>query len=149
VADGDDITWDIRSKIVDENVSVVSAYPSVREALKDQQRRIAGHGRVVMVGRDIGTVIVPDADLKLFITASDEERALRRYRQLAERGAPPPLETVLADVRYRDRFDSTRAVAPLKAAPDAVVIDTTGRSIIDVMALVEELLRERGFLDGC
>ena len=149
LVDGRDVTWEIRSKVVDENVSVVSAYPSVREALKEQQRQIARKGRVVMVGRDIGTVIVPQADLKLFITASDEERAARRYRQLAERGTPPPLETVLADVRYRDRFDSSRAVAPLKPASDAVIIDTTGCPIQQVMAEVERLLRERGFLDDC
>jgi CMP/dCMP kinase len=146
LADGEDVTWEIRQKIVEENVSPVSAYRRVREALVQQQRRIAERGRIVMVGRDIGTVVVPWASLKVYITASPEERARRRHRQLAERGEAPSFDAVLAGVRYRDEYDSSREVAPLRPADDAVVVDTDMRSVDEVMAVVQELARERGFL---
>lgn len=124
VVDGHDITWEIRKASVDANVSVVSAYPGVRKALTAQQRRIGMRGRVVMVGRDIGTVVLPEADLKIYLDASPEERANRRHKEILGRGGRANYEDVLGKVRDRDRIDSTRAVAPLKPAADAVILDS-------------------------
>lgn len=121
---GQDITWETRLPEVDANVSVVSAYAGVRTALSQQQRRIGRQGRVVMVGRDIGTVVLPEADLKIYLDASAEERAERRFHEMRARGARVEYEDVLAKVLERDRIDSTRDVAPLKAAADAVTIDS-------------------------
>jgi cytidylate kinase len=121
---GKDITWETRLPAVDANVSVVSAYRGVRAALSRQQRRIGQRGKVVMVGRDIGTVVLPEADLKIYLDASAEERARRRFDEMIARGANAKYEDVLAKVIERDRIDSTRDVAPLKAAADAVVIDS-------------------------
>jgi len=124
VVDGHDITWEIRKPEVDANVSVVSAYPGVRKALTTQQRRIGMRGRVVMVGRDIGTVVLPEADLKIYLDASPEERANRRYKEIMGRGGRANYQDVLGKVRHRDRVDSTRVVAPLKPAADAVILDS-------------------------
>jgi cytidylate kinase len=124
VVDGQDITWEIRKPEVDANVSIVAAYPGVRAALTMQQRRIGLRGRVVMVGRDIGTVVLPEADVKIYLDASAGERARRRYEENRQRGAPADFEEILAKVNERDRIDSTRDVAPLKPAPDAVLIDS-------------------------
>lgn len=121
---GRDITWETRLPAVDANVSVVSAYPGVRAALSKQQRRIGQRGKVVMVGRDIGTVVLPEADLKIYLDASAEERARRRFREMTARGANVNFEDILAKVIERDRIDSTRDVAPLKAAADAVVVNS-------------------------
>ena len=121
---GRDITWETRLPAVDANVSVVSAYPGVRAALSQQQRRIGQRGKVVMVGRDIGTVVLPDADLKIYLDASPEERAKRRFNEMIERGANVDFEDILAKVIERDRIDSTRDVAPLMAAEDAVIVDS-------------------------
>lgn len=121
---GRDITWETRLPEVDANVSVVSAYAGVRAALSKQQRRIGQRGKVVMVGRDIGTVVLPEADLKIYLDASAEERAKRRYEENLARGAQADYDEILAKVIERDRIDSTRDVAPLKAADDAVVIDS-------------------------
>ncbi|MDL1909360.1 (d)CMP kinase [Chloroflexi bacterium CFX6] len=121
---GKDITWETRLPIVDANVSVVSAYPGVRAALSKQQRRIGQRGRVVMVGRDIGTVILPEATLKIYLDATAAERAKRRFNEMIARGANVNYEDVLAKVLERDRIDSTRHVAPLKTAADAVVINS-------------------------
>lgn len=121
---GRDISWETRLPNVEANVSAVSAYRGVREALSEQQRRIGKRGRVVMVGRDIGTVVLPDADLKIYLDATAEERAQRRYDEIIERGGRADHLDILAKVIERDRIDSTRAVAPLKAAEDAVVINT-------------------------
>jgi len=121
---GKDITWETRLPAVDANVSVVSAYRGVREALSRQQRRIGQRGKVVMVGRDIGTVVLPEADLKIYLDASAEERAKRRFDEMTARGANVNYEDILAKVIERDRIDSSRDVAPLKAADDAVVIDS-------------------------
>lgn len=121
---GKDITWETRLPVVDANVSVVSAYPGVRAALSRQQRRIGQRGRIVMVGRDIGTVVLPEADLKIYLDASAQERARRRFNEMTARGANVNYEDILARVIERDRIDSTRDVAPLKAAADAVVIDS-------------------------
>lgn len=124
LADGVDITWEIRRPEVDANVSQVSAYPGVRQALTTQQRRIGRRGRVVMVGRDIGTIVLPDADLKIYLDASVEERARRRYLEILAHGEQVDYRTVLMSMRRRDKIDSTRDIAPLKPATDAEVIDT-------------------------
>lgn len=121
---GRDITWQTRLPQVEENVSVISAYRGVREGLSKQQRRIGKRGHIVMVGRDIGTVVLPDADLKIYLDASAEERAKRRYEEIIARRATADYDDILANVVERDRLDSTRAVAPLKAAEDAVIINT-------------------------
>jgi cytidylate kinase len=121
---GQDITWEIRRREVDANVSIVSAYRGVRGALSRQQRRIGQRGRIVMVGRDIGTVVLPEADLKIYLDASAEQRARRRFEEIRARGAQADYDEILAKVIERDRIDSTRDVAPLKAAEDAVVLNT-------------------------
>jgi cytidylate kinase len=124
IVEGKDITWETRSRKVEAHVSIVSAYPGVRKALSQQQRRIGQRGNIVMVGRDIGTVVLPEADLKIYLDASAEERARRRYNELIARGKNADYNDILAKVIERDRIDSTRDVAPLKAAEDAVVLDS-------------------------
>jgi cytidylate kinase len=109
---------------VDANVSAISAYPGVRRALSAQQRRIGQRGNVVMVGRDIGTVVLPGADLKIYLDATAEERARRRYDEIIARGEIADYDQILAKVIERDRIDSTRDVAPLKVAEDAIVVDS-------------------------
>ena len=121
---GEDITWETRLPEVEANVSIVSAYGGVRAALSSQQRRIGQRGKVVMVGRDIGTVVLPEADLKIYLDASAEERAKRRYAEIIARGGMADYNEILAKVIERDRIDSTRDVAPLKTADDAVVLDS-------------------------
>jgi len=121
---GRDITWETRLPEVEANVSVVSAYRGVRAALSQQQRRIGQRGKVVMVGRDIGTVVLPEADLKIYLDASAEQRAKRRYNEIIARGGVADYNGILAKVIDRDRIDSTRDVAPLKAADDAIVLDS-------------------------
>ena len=132
-AGGEDITWEVRRPEVDANVSNLARHPAVRAALIDQQRRGAVDGRVVMVGRDIGTVVLPHAPLKIFLVASLEVRARRRYDEMIARGQPANYESILADMRRRDEIDSLRAVAPLKPAADAVTVDTTGMRIDEVV----------------
>jgi len=139
-ADGQDVTWQIRRTEVNANVSPVSAYPGVRKALTDQQRQIGGQGRIVMVGRDIGTVVLAEANLKIYLDATVEERARRRYREILERGEEADYEEVLAAMRRRDKIDSEREAAPLRPAGDAIIIDTTELSIAEVLAKVEELV---------
>jgi len=124
IVEGRDITWETRRPEVDANVSVVSAYAGVRRALSAQQRRIGQRGRVVMVGRDIGTVVLPDADLKIYLDASAEQRARRRFDEIVARGEKADYDEILSKVRERDRIDSTRAVAPLRPADDAVILDS-------------------------
>jgi cytidylate kinase len=141
VCDGVDVTWAIRSPEVDANVSPVSVYPGVRSALTAQQRRIGLRGHVVMVGRDIGTVVLPEAPLKIYLDASAEERARRRYAEVQLRGdQTQTYEAILDNVKQRDAIDSGRATAPLKAAPDAVIIDSTSLSVAEVVARVEQLI---------
>ncbi len=141
--DGEDVTWAIRDPAVDRAVSPVAGHPNVREALLDHQRRIAEGSPVVMVGRDIGTVVVPDAGVKIYLDASAEERARRRCEELAGRGLEPEVAAVLADIRQRDASDSSRATAPLRAATDAVRVNTDGKSIEQVAATIEDIARER------
>jgi cytidylate kinase len=145
LADGVDVTWEIRSPAVNANVSPVSAYPGVRREMVRQQRRVVevSTDGVVMVGRDIGTVVLPDADLKVYLDASVEERARRRWREERARGEDSEYETVLASMRRRDEIDSSRDVSPLRAAEDAVVLDTTDMSIRQVISTVERLVEER------
>jgi len=138
--DGEDVTWDIRRPQVDANVSPVSVFPGVRRALTIQQRRIGLRGRVVMVGRDIGTVVLPEADLKIYLDASAEERARRRYNERIARGEYADLEAILAVVRERDRIDSTRAVAPLRPAEEAVIIDSDNLNADQVLEKVKSLV---------
>lgn len=141
VVDGHDITWEIRKPEVDANVSIVSAYPGVRKALSTQQRRIGMRGRVVMVGRDIGTVVLPEANLKIYLDASPEERANRRYKEILERGSRANYDEVLEKVRDRDRIDSTRAIAPLKPAADAVILDSDALDADEVFQKVYALCK--------
>jgi len=136
LVDGQDVTWAIREPAVADNVSQVSAYPGVRAAMVAQQRRLASRGRMVMVGRDIGTVVLPDAPLKVYLDASAEERAQRRWLEEQARGGMRPYEAVLAEVRRRDQIDSTRAVAPLRPASDAVIVDSTALTIEQVVEQV-------------
>lgn len=142
--DDKDITWEIRSQEVDAKVSIVSAYPGVRKALTEQQRRIGLRGKVVMVGRDIGTVVLPEADLKIYLEASVEERARRRYRELSERGITLELDAIKQSMRERDLIDSTRQVAPLRPAGDAMIIDSEGLSAEQVLERTLELVRSMG-----
>jgi cytidylate kinase len=137
-----DVTWDIRSEEVDRHVSIVSAYPAVRSILSMKQRQIGLQGDVVMMGRDIGTVVLPDADLKIYLDASVEERANRRYSERISRGEDVEFDQILSVVRARDEIDSTRDVAPLKPATDAVVIDTEGISIEEVFSKILELRKD-------
>jgi cytidylate kinase len=124
LVDGRNVTWETRTEAVDANVSIVAAYPGVRLAMRDHQRLIGQRGRVVMVGRDIGTVILPEADLKIYLDASSTRRARRRHEELQARGVNAEFDDVLAIVRERDRIDTTRDMAPLSAAQDAVRIDS-------------------------
>lgn len=139
-ANGKDITWQIRRPEVDANVSPISAYPGVRQALTDQQRRMGRRGRIVMMGRDIGTVVLPEAHLKVYLEATVEERAHRRHREILERGEEADYEKVLSAMRRRDKIDSEREAAPLRPADDAIIIDTTELGIAEVLAKVEELI---------
>ena len=144
LADGVDVTWDIRTPEVNGNVSQVSTYRGVRRAMVVQQRRVAAEGPVVMVGRDIGTVVLPEADLKLYLDASVEERARRRWREEQVRAEKTDYRPVLASMRRRDQIDTHRKVSPLRVAEDAVVLDTTGLSIEDVLGEAKRLIEERG-----
>ncbi|HOU23468.1 MAG TPA: (d)CMP kinase [Anaerolineae bacterium] len=141
--DGQDVTWDLRRPEVEAHVSAVSAYPEVRTALSAQQRRIGLRGHVVMVGRDIGTVVLPEAPLKVYLDATVEARARRRYRENRARGEKVRYAAILGAMRERDRIDSQRKAAPLRAADDAVVIDTTKLVVEQVVELVLRLIAER------
>jgi len=127
--DGKDVTWEIRDARIDRVVSQVARVPGVREAMLEQQRGLAARGRVVMVGRDIGTVVLPDAERKIFLTASAAERARRREEELAARGEQRPRQELLHEILRRDQLDSERPVAPLRAADDAIVVETDGQSV--------------------
>jgi len=139
LVNGTDVTWESRSEAVEANVSIVAAYRGVRLAMGEQQRQIGQRGRVVMVGRDIGTVILPEADLKIYLDASATERARRRYEELRARGIQANLNNVLSMVLERDRIDSTRDVAPLRVAADAVPLDSENMSPDEVLQQVMKL----------
>lgn len=133
-----DVTMAIRQNDVTNNVSWVSALPEIREELVKQQRRIARTGAIIMDGRDIGTVVLPDAELKIFLIASVEERAQRRYQENIEKGIAADFDTLKAEIAARDYKDSHRKVSPLKAADDAIIFDTTGITISAVVQFIQE-----------
>lgn len=141
--DGRDVSDEIRTPKSSIYASDISALPKVREFLLEMQRDIAGRYDVVMDGRDIGTVVLPGAGLKIFLTAKVEVRAERRYIELLKNGIETTVEEVLKDMRYRDEQDSSRAAAPLRAAPDAVVADMTGLSFEESFELLADIIRER------
>jgi cytidylate kinase len=157
-ADGVDVTWDLRRPEVNQHVSPVSAYAGVRSALVAQQRRIALQGRIVMVGRDIGTVVLPEADLKVYLDAHVEERSRRRYRETIQRegkdvaaepgGAAldlgtPEYRAIHEAMIRRDQIDSSRKVSPLRPADNAVIVDTTEMGIERVLARLLDLVHDR------
>jgi cytidylate kinase len=141
--DGEDVTEAIRTPEVSEASSIVSAHEGVRKVLAERQKAMAELGGVVMEGRDIQTVIAPDAEVKIFLTASLEERAKRRWLELQQKGISVSYEEVLQEVKERDERDKTRAIAPLRKAPDAVEIDTTGMTPEEVAEKIVELARKR------
>ena len=140
---GEEVTRQIRSEEAGQGASRVAAWPPVRSALLDRQRAFAQAPGLVADGRDMGTVVFPEADLKIFLTASPDERALRRYKQLKDKGSDVSLPALSREITERDLRDSTRAVAPLKPAPDAEVIDSTSLTIEQVIDRVVALGRAR------
>lgn len=143
LADGKDVSLAIRTPAVDADVSEVSAHRAVRKALADAQRAVAEKGGVVLAGRDMGTVIWPHAEAKLFLDATEEERARRRQRQAEEQGVHSDFSSVLADLRRRDQYDSNREVAPLRPAADAVILDTTPMTVEQVVEKALEVVRSK------
>ena len=143
ILDGNDVTDEIRLPEISIYASDVSAMPAVRSFLLDMQRYFAETNNVIMDGRDIGTVVLPDADLKIFLTAVQEERAQRRYDELLLRGTKSTFDEVLRDIQYRDKNDSTRSAAPLRPAEDAVILDTTGNTLEQSFKLICELIKEK------
>ncbi|MEN6528872.1 MAG: (d)CMP kinase [Anaerolineaceae bacterium] len=139
--DGKDVTWEIRTSEVERNVSQVSAYAGVRKALTEQQRKIGQRGNMVMAGRDIGTVVFPDAAFKIYLDASPQERARRRLLELEKRGLSASYDEILNGIIQRDKIDSTREHAPLKAAADAYIVNTDGKTVEQV---VQECLQITG-----
>jgi cytidylate kinase len=140
--EGEDITWQVRQPEVESHVSIVSAYAGVRRALTAQQRRIGQRGRVVMAGRDIGTVVFPEADLKFYLDASLEERARRRFAELKGRGEMISYDEILSSMKARDRIDSSRKIAPLRPAEDAIIIDSDNLQIDQVLEKVHQIIGE-------
>lgn len=143
VVDDEDISSELLRPEVEAHVPQIAKIAGVRQVLILQQRKLAGRGKVVMAGRDIGTVVLPEAELKIFLTASTEERARRRYKELVERGENSNPETVLADLRKRDEMDIRRTISPLKPAEDAVVINTEHSTLEQVVAKIHALAVNR------
>lgn len=141
LVDGEDRADEIRTPEMSAGASQVSAYPGVRRALLEMQRELGREGGVVLEGRDIGTVVFPDAEVKLFLTASAEERARRRVEDLQNRGTNADYDQILAKIRSRDEADSTRAIAPLRPAEDAVILDSTSLDLESVVQHVLELVQ--------
>lgn len=141
--DGKDVSSLIGAPEVERNVSLIAKLPRVRERMVSEQRRMASETRLVMAGRDIGTVVLPWADLKVFLQASIEERARRRFSELQSRGISISYTTVLAELRQRDHNDITRTLSPLKAAKDAITINTDGHKLEEVVERILTLVRER------
>ena len=140
---GEDVSTEIRLPEMGMAASNVSAIPEVRAFLLEQQRRMAKRQNVIMDGRDIGTVVLPDAEVKIFLTAAPEERARRRWKEFSEKGLPDTYEEILADVIRRDEQDMNRPIAPLKQADDAVLLDSTHLNFSETVAKVKELIKER------
>lgn len=143
ILNGEDVSKAIRTEEASANASKVSAIPAVRAFLLETQRDLARKCSVIMDGRDIGTVILPNADLKIFLTASAEERANRRYAEQVARGEQVTYDAILQEIRERDLRDTTRATAPLKPAEDAVLLDTTGHGLEESLDIMKSLLKER------
>jgi cytidylate kinase len=141
--EGLDVTQEIRTPEIAQGASIVASVPGVRDALTGQQRALARRGDVVMDGRDIGTVVFPHAELKLYLDAATDERAERRYHDLESQGRHPSLPEVRQELELRDQRDKTRATAPLRPAPDAVILDTTKLPVEEVIQRVAALIRER------
>jgi CMP/dCMP kinase len=139
----ENVTEIIRSNEVTNNVSIVAMHPKVREEMLRRQRQLATEGGVVMDGRDIGTHVLPNAELKIFLRASVEERAKRRHEENQNKGFSSNIEQLKQDIAKRDKLDSEREVAPLKKADDAIEIDTTALSILDVVKKIEDYIEER------
>ncbi|MCS7232742.1 MAG: (d)CMP kinase [Synergistetes bacterium] len=138
--DGEDVSEAVRDPEVDRKVSLVARIPEVRERLLPLQRDLVKGRDAVVEGRDMGTIVFPEAEVKVFLTASIEERAYRRWKELVQKGKDISFEAVLQDLKRRDDIDSKREIAPLKVAPDAIVIDTTSKSIEDVVEEVVNLV---------
>ena len=138
--DGEDVTDEIRRPEISKYASAVSALPQVRAFLMDMQRELARRQNVIMDGRDIGTVVLPGADVKIFLTAAPEDRAKRRYAELLQRGHGGDYETVLRDVEKRDYDDSHREIAPLKKAEDAVLLDTSEMTLEESEEAVKKII---------
>ena len=147
LVDGHDVSRLAGAPEVERSVALVAKIPRVRERMVAEQRRMASGMKLVMAGRDIGTVVLPHADLKVFLQASVHERARRRHSELEARGIATPFDTVLAELQQRDHNDTTRAVSPLKPAEDAVTINTDGLSLEEVVDRILELVHERGLDD--
>lgn len=137
-----DVTEVIRDNEVTSNVSEISAIPEIRKFMVSEQRRIAGSSSIIMDGRDIATVVLPNADLKIFLIADVEERAQRRYKENIKRGIESDLGYLIEEIATRDKYDSTREVSPLKPAEDSIIFDTTGKSIEEVVAFIENKAKE-------
>lgn len=140
---GDDVSTEIRLPEASMAASNVSAIPSVRAFLFDLQRDIAAKNNCIMDGRDIGTVVLPDAQVKIFLTADDEERAMRRYKELKEKGSEVTFQEVLDDLRVRDYNDSHREIAPLKPAEDSVIVNTTGYTLEESIEKIVNTVKEK------
>ncbi len=140
---GDDVSEEIRRPEMSMAASNVSAIPAVRAFLLDLQRSFGEKYSIIMNGRDIGTVVFPNADLKIFLTATPEDRAMRRYKEQCERGFEVNYDDVLADVKTRDYNDSTRPIAPLKQADDAILVDTTGFEFDEAFDCLYKIIKER------
>lgn len=143
LVNGQDVTAELRHPEVEASVSQVSQVPGVREALVDQQRCLAAEGRVVMVGRDVGTVVLPGAELKIFLSASSQERARRRYQEWLQKGKEVDYQTVLLELQRRDAIDSHRPISPLRPAPEAHIVDTEGLSAEQVVARLLDIIEGR------
>ena len=143
ILDGEDVSDKIRTPKASMMASAVSAKPAVRDFLLEMQRKLARENNVLMDGRDIGTVVLPNANVKIYLTASVEERAARRYRELKEKDPNITLEAVKGDIEQRDRNDMNRAVAPLKKADDAVLADTTGLNVEQSVDLIIKIVTQR------
>ncbi|MBQ5813227.1 MAG: (d)CMP kinase [Clostridia bacterium] len=139
----EDVSDKIRTEEISKYASAVSAIPEVRAFLLDLQRDLAAHNSVIMDGRDIGTVILPDAEVKIFLTASDVKRAERRYKELIEKGQQVTFDSVLENIRQRDKNDSERALAPLRPADDAVLVDTSGVGLQKSFEMMKKVIMEK------
>lgn len=143
IIDGIDRSWDIRTPEVNQVVSEVSVYPRVRKAMTELQREIAKTGKIVMIGRDIGTVVLPQADMKIYLEASVEVRAQRRYIEELSRGKKVCLDEIADSLRHRDEIDSGRAVAPLRPADDAIVVNSDDMTVYEVVEFILGLIAKR------